>query len=70
MKHALLAFTAMFVLSVHPAPAAVGAPDCSRLEARRAALHQQMRRPHGVAQANRLHQRLRELNATIARQCH
>lgn len=43
--------------------------DCARWEAQRARVHEQLRRPHGAAQGNRLRARLRELGARIAHGC-
>ncbi len=45
------------------------ASSCASLEAQRESVYQQLRRPHGVTAANRLHARLRSLNERIAALC-
>ncbi len=64
---ACFAFT--FALSLSTCAWGKSAPDCSRLEASRERVWQQLRRPHSAEQANRLHARVRELNEQIAEHC-
>ncbi|MCG3169293.1 MAG: hypothetical protein CALGDGBN_00811 [Pseudomonadales bacterium] len=70
MRHVLLPIVIVVSLTFAPTPAAAGTgSDCSRWEQQRQQLRQQLRRPHSAAQANRLHQRLRELGSRIAHGC-
>ena len=70
MHNLLLPILILVSLTFTAAPAAAeGGNDCTRWEQQRQQLRQQLRRPHSAAQANRLHQRLRELGSRIAHGC-
>ncbi|HMV71937.1 MAG TPA: hypothetical protein PKC08_07145 [Pseudomonadales bacterium] len=70
MRQTLLIFTT--ILALLPASgmhARTSSDDCVRLERQREQIVQQLRRPHSVNQANRLHARLREVRSRIAHGC-
>lgn len=70
MRQTLLIFTT--ILALAPASgmyAGTTRDDCVRLERQREQIVQQLRRPHSVSQANRLHARLREVRSRIAHGC-
>jgi len=69
MYRLILVFVLAFCAGL-PSPYAAATPDsCARLEQERQRIYQQLRRAHGIAAANRLHARLRELNSRIAHEC-
>lgn len=52
-----------------PASGADRPAACERIERQQQRLMQQLRRPHGAAAANRLHQRRRDLQAQAVKHC-
>lgn len=63
-----LLFCLAFTLDA-PASASAKPSACERIERQQQRVMQQLRRPHGAAAANRLHQRRRELQQQAVAQC-
>lgn len=70
MRHVLLPLAVYLLLAGGNAPhAAANGNECQRLEKQRAQLVRQLRRAHSLKQANRLHERLRDVRTRLAHEC-
>lgn len=69
-RTAILIFSlACFCTSISPVSGADRLSACERIERQQQRVMQQLRRPHGAAAANRLHQRWRELREQAVTHC-
>jgi hypothetical protein len=68
MKRILFVLALCLSASV-PAPGTLAADQCEKWEQARERIYEQLRKGHSASRGNKLHARLRELDALIAHNC-